>query len=144
MQACYLFGPQLTFTLACDVMIKKTIQEKLKKYSVSSGDSLLGFQIDIDHFLGSSDFFENVSVKKTADPECALLATCSVASGNINATEIGVELKEIWMNYLRYNHWEEHEIVMESNLVKLCFATLDEDEPSSLFVTGEISVSMSS
>ncbi len=34
--------------LACHKMIKKSIQEKLKKYYVSSGDNLPGFQIDIE------------------------------------------------------------------------------------------------
>ncbi len=121
-------------------MIEKTIDQKLQQHRISSGDNLLGFQMDVEAYLYDSGMFEEVDVKRTDDPRCALHATCSTAQADLPDKAIEAEMERIWSERLRYGHWEEHELKSTQTGVSFRFITTTSDEASALCVTGRIEV----
>src|SRR5690349_1333223 len=101
-------------------MISFIIKDKLSKHRVSSGDNLLGFEIDADHFLSESALLDSVIIKRSGDPRCALTVSCK----SVHAAEaVEAELESIWLNTLRYEHWEAHEVTRHQDSVSFAFIT---------------------
>lgn len=101
--------------------------------SVSSGDNLLGFVMDIEIHLESSGVFENVKVGSTEDLSCLINASCTV-SKKYSQIEVKNYFIDLWENQLRYQEFEKHQCKIEDKKVVLYFCTTN----SGLGVTGKI------
>lgn len=101
--------------------------------SVSSGDNLLGFVMDIEIHLESSGVFENVKVESAEDLSCLINASCTF-SKNHSQSEVKNYFIELWENQLRYQDFEKHKCEIEGKKVVLYFCTTN----SGLGVTGKI------
>ncbi len=99
----------------------------------NTGDNLLGFEIDMEHYLDDSDLFKSVSINRPDSNECMLQAICKVKS-NIEIEDLKKQIEMIWLNYLRYSEFEDHEIIADEKVIKLSFVTI----ASGLGVIGEI------
>jgi hypothetical protein len=122
--------------------INREISAVLKRRSVSSSANLAGFVIDARHFLEEAGPFASVEVRKTGDPHCAILITCSVADPSLPLTEIAAALERIWLKELAYfGGSERHKTEMKQDRIEMTF--MSEADPENLFVTGRIVVSAS-
>lgn len=101
--------------------------------SISSGDNLLGFVLDIEAHLEISDLFENVEVSSTDDINYLIEASCT-SSKNSDPSEIKDYLIDLWLNQLRYQELEKHHCKIENENVVLYFFT----SATGLGVTGRI------
>jgi hypothetical protein len=119
------------------------ITDSLNRSSLSTGSNLLGFDIDLFYYLQHNDQFLEVATNRTDDSRCVLLVTCK-ASNQFNTLEaVGDTLKQIWLNDLRYEHFQAYELIYEPDQVIFRFVTRSSDDKQSLCVTGKIIVEMS-
>ncbi len=122
-------------------MLSNAIEKLLSSAKPSSGDNLLGFEMDIVAYLeGEPVHFENVRAERTGNIRKAIVATAEVR--NAKPDGVAAVLEHIWLSKLRYRHWEQHEIVIDAFSVRLSFATTTGRSKSDLFVTGEIAISL--
>lgn len=114
----------------------KHARQVLRRHRASRGDNLFGFMEDVDHYLGQTDRFTRIDVRKTGNPHCAIKAIYQF-SKDANTEDIGRLLETVWVNDLRYGRYvtgdEWHEVNVETNRVTLAFVAV-----SGLCVTGEI------
>ena len=124
--------------------VSAAITEALARVPASTGDNLLGFQIDLDAYLSSDGVgMSNVEVTQSGDPRCALVATCVAAPG-LTAEDLSEVLVEVWLNKLSYNCWEVHEVIVSGREVRLCFVTVTGWAGGDICVTGEIKAEVAS
>jgi hypothetical protein len=97
-----------------------------------------GMLADFHHSVEQSPLLTRARVRKTGDPPCMIKATAQPASPTLSPPEIGVEVERIWMEELRYRHFEAHALVSSDEEVALEFVTVM--EPGGPHVTGRISV----
>ncbi len=122
-------------------MIANAIEKFLSSARLSSGDNLLGFEMDVVAYLESEIvLFENVHAERTGNNRKAIVVTAEVR--NSKPDEVAAELEHIWVTKLRYRHWEQHVIAVNPTSVRLSFATTTGRSTSDLLVTGEIVVSL--
>ena len=86
-------------------MIELIIQCVMESTSPSSGDNLMGFEIDAEHYFGSNEALVNATVSRTEDLSCMLEMRGEIASHISSLQHIGGVLNEIWRN-LAYAHCE--------------------------------------
>ncbi len=103
------------------------------KNGVSTGDNLLGFEIDIESYLEMSETFKGIRVSRTGDTNCLIVAKCKYAS-TTTPDEVAKELEEIWMDSLRYQEFEKHVCKIQERTVVFYFCTTSDH----LGVTGKI------
>lgn len=122
--------------------IEDEITACLRRTPASTGDNLLGFQIDFDMALiNEDDLFTDTSVRQTGDPRCALIGTCKLADP-ATPTEIVVKrLKEMWLAQMTYQHREMHLVEVSPEQISLRFVTTTGDTSSDICVTGKVIVS---
>jgi hypothetical protein len=102
----------------------------------SSGDNLVGMQIDFEHYLASSDLFVDIDVR--TDPESAgiLHASGKLLDPDLPVARLEGALIAIWQQYLRYRYFEAHEVTSTETATTLRFIT--QIEPAGFYVTGSI------
>lgn len=88
-----------------DRMIERTIQRVMESTAPSSGDDLLGFEIDADHFFGENEALVNATVSRTEDLSCMLELRGEVADHISSLQQLSGVLNEIWQS-LAYSHYE--------------------------------------
>lgn len=103
--------------------------------SPSDGPDLDGMSIDFDAYLFMAELFETVEVHKTGDPECKLIASCTV-NRRRTPTAVGEALVNIWQDKLRYHYCAAHRLRQDHLGVYLDVVTLTDD--GGIFVTGLI------
>jgi hypothetical protein len=103
--------------------------------SPSDGPNLDGMSIDFDAYLFMAELFGTVEVRKTGDPDCLLIASCTVNRGKA-PTAVGEALVNIWQDKLRYHYRAAHRLRQDDVGVYLDVATLTDD--GGIFVTGLI------
>jgi hypothetical protein len=104
----------------------------------SSGKDFKGMLADFHDSLERSDLLALRSVKKTGEPERMIEALCEPAAETLTIPEAIAEIERIWMNELRYQHYEAHSLSRRDYELSLEFVTLD--GPGSFYVTGQIAV----
>ena len=104
----------------------------------SSGDNLLGFELDMEHYLKTSNVITSVEIKRPSTDECMLAAECSLI-GDVDLIAAKEEVRRIWTDYLRYEDFESHYINECKDGFILWFVTY----APGLGVTGSISCSKS-
>src|SRR5262249_10119582 len=104
----------------------------------SSGIDLRGMIEDFHHAVDQSPLLTPRSVKKTGDPERMIEARCEPAAEALTIPEVIAEIERVWMEELRYRHFEAHAVIHHDHEVSLDFVTLLES--GSFYVTGRIAV----
>jgi hypothetical protein len=112
------------------------IHESLRLVPLSTGDNLLGFEIDLVQGLQRSGQFTGVTIKRSNQPSCKLVAAC--ATVNSDTASVTTSLQRIWKEQLCYEHFEAHDVQQTSSSVILRFVTRSGDQAGDLCVTGKI------
>lgn len=100
----------------------------------SSGDDLLGMEIDFDILLSDSELLTEVEVRKGDNVDEMIHATCNAAPG-VTAIEVEAELRRLWIERLRYGYLEAH-MVTRSTKVRLDAIT--QIAPGAFYVTATV------
>ncbi len=116
--------------------LEAAIHESLHLVPLSTGDNLLGFEIDLVQGLERSGQFTGVTIKRTDQRTCKLIATCTTT--NSDTATVATSLQRIWKEQLCYEHFEAHDVQQATNSVILRFVTRSGDHAEDLCVTGEI------
>lgn len=104
----------------------------------SSGDNLLGMEMDFFIRLGDLEEIDSdsVEVKRTGSAEC-LIRACRAASG-VSLGAAADDVRREWLLNLRYNHFEAHRVRTEPTSAALEFVT--QIGPGSFYVTGRVEI----
>lgn len=119
------------------VVIESVIEHVLTRSRPSSGDDLLGFEIDADALLGDSDLLRNGEVKRTGDPRCMLSISAELAPEASTLRQVEDVLWTVWRD-LQYDYFEATQLLLTQRAAELRFVTAIAD--NSFFVTGRIIV----
>jgi hypothetical protein len=103
----------------------------------SSGDNLLGMQMDFDAYLFMSEALDNVQVASTGDPE-NLLDVTAIARPGVGDDEIAEALVLVWTQDLRYGYAESH--VITQGLEGVILRAVTKIGPKGFYVTATVSV----
>jgi hypothetical protein len=76
----------------------------------NSGDDLLGFEIDMEHFLETDDAIEWAEVVRRGRADCMLEATCKFVNGT-SLEDAKRVIERIWDEDLRYSNYEVHKLI---------------------------------
>ncbi len=106
---------------------------KYLKNGISTGDNVLGFELDIEAYLDDSELIDSCTVSSNSEKECMIVAVCSYSQKHSEAS-VANNLKNIWMNCLRYQEFEKHSCEISKGKVVLHFCTVS----GPLGVTGKI------
>ncbi|GHJ43805.1 hypothetical protein Cs7R123_11470 [Catellatospora sp. TT07R-123] len=101
----------------------------------SDGDNLTGMSMDFDAYLFMSELFAHVEVRRTGDPDCLLVATCTAAPG-ATPTSVAEGLVDVWLRHLQYHHRSAHRLRQDAQKVYLDVVTLM--SAGGIYVTGLI------
>src|ERR1051326_3428490 len=83
------------------------IRKKIMSQSFPSrGADLAGMQADFDASLDASQLLTDIKVQKTGQPNCLIRAACKLQSDRCTVAEVVAEVERIWMEELRYRHFE--------------------------------------
>jgi hypothetical protein len=118
-------------------MIERIIQCVMESTSPSSGDNLMGFEIDADHYFGSNEAFTNATVSRTDDLPCMLEMRGEIAGHISSLQQIGGALNEIWQN-LVYAHCEASSCEWYKEAMIFRFVTVVSGD--AFYVTGKMVV----
>lgn len=112
----------------------------MKDGTPSSGDDLLGMEIDFDALLGELDELDadTVHVRRTEHAERLITATCSVAPG-VSLTAAVAAVRDLWTTRLRYQYIEANDVRVTDDSATLDFIT--QMGPGRLYVTGQVAIS---
>ena len=119
-------------------MIERTIKLVVEGVPPSSGNDLVGFSIDVDHFFSADELFDDVQVKQTDQPSELLRVRVKLVSRAIRMHEISASLCAIWSR-LGYPHFEASSVTRYREAVVMRFVTVMSGER--LAVTGTAIVS---
>ena len=97
--------------------------------------------VDFQRSLEQSSLLTRVRVKGTDDLGCMIEATCQPAVNTPTISEIIAEVERLWMEELRYQHFEAHALVRTDYNESLEFVT--ESGQGGFYVTGRIAVDIS-
>ena len=103
----------------------------------SSGDNLLGMQIDCDAYLEIEGVLDDVLVRPTADPANLLKGTARGRAG-VPVDRLAAELEWVWLFELRYRYLEALIVRAVEGTVSLDFVT--QIGPTGFYVTGAFDV----
>jgi hypothetical protein len=119
-------------------MFDAVIDQVLQAATVSSGDDLLGFQIDADVTMAEDELLEASSVTESGDPRCRLLMSATLSEQAGTLAQVQRVLQRIW-NQTAYSHFSAASIDLGAEHAQLRFVTA---APGlKLCVTGRISIS---
>lgn len=109
----------------------------------SSGDNLLGIEMDFHAFLHGADsearpVWRDLAVRRLEDHDWLIEAT---ARGDAaQAATIGARLVEIWESSLRYGHLEAHTLTTSPDRVVL--EAITQSGPGQMWVTARVIVTL--
>ena len=120
--------------------IEQVIDIALQTSTTSSGDNLLGFDLDMVAWLESeTDIVKFHDVVQTDDPRRLLVATCT-SPRTVPREQLLAEIEDVWQTKLRCRHWATHEFQLTDDEIRMRFVTTSSALPSALCVTSEIIV----
>lgn len=107
----------------------------------SSGDDLLGMEMDFYVRLGELDEIDenSVEVQRTEHAERLIRASCTPAT-DISPGKAIEAIRREWLTHLRYGYAEAHLAATSSHGATLHFVT--QIAPGGLYVTGQVEVQM--
>ena len=117
-------------------MIERVIKQVLAAAPLSTGDNLLGFEIDFAEFVGRR--FHDVSVRRTKDPAWVLDARAAPGKRISSLQDVSRRLQAVWAA-IAYPEFEASSCVWYREATVFRFVTAVSSE--GLCVTGRIVVS---
>ena len=117
-------------------MIEHIIRTVLAQTPPSSGDDLLGFQMDAEFEL-ENEVFSNSSVQRTGDPACLLHMEAELARDVGRVQQLHTAMWDLW-RVLRYPAFEASHVSFGSDAAVLRFITAVPE--ARLCVTGRLVV----
>jgi hypothetical protein len=105
----------------------------------SSGDDLLGMQVDFDMLLDRSEVLTDVQVHRGDDPTCLISGTCKAGAG-VSPSQVEAELRTLWVEHLRYRYSEAHIIRRTTGHVTLDAITRIAED--GFYVTATVTVKL--
>ena len=120
---------------------ERAFEQTLDSVRPSSGDDLLGMQIDFDAYLEDSDLLIDVYVRSTNNPKELIQAHCKRANSSIRIEALEAEIERIWSEQLRYRHYERHTLSRGEDEVRLNGLTVIDKRV--FFVSASIVVALS-
>ena len=118
-------------------MIERIIQHVVESTSPSSGDNLMGFEIDARHYFGWNEAFLNATVSRTEDLFCMFEMRGEMASHISSFQQLGGVLNEVWQN-LAYAHCECSSCEWYKDAMVFRFVTVISGD--AFYVTGKMIV----
>ena len=104
-------------------MIERVIADIAGRLAPSSGDSLTGFVIDADHFLGASEALQSVTVKRSTSPSSLIEVRADAARSIETVQELSRALTEAWQA-LSYPHFQASAVHFYKQATVLRFVTV--------------------
>ncbi len=120
--------------------IEADITRSLRKTPISSGENLLGFPIDVDHYLEDSGYFQDIHFEDSIDPRFAIIVRCRVSDPSAPMRDIARILENIWLEDLQYSYSKSHSMNISEKMVSLRFLTITGPSKNHLCVIGIIEV----
>ncbi|MCG8043912.1 MAG: hypothetical protein JAY72_21185 [Candidatus Thiodiazotropha endolucinida] len=114
-------------------MIEETINTVVSSLFPSSGDNLLGMDIDICHYFESNTKLKFISRRQTGDPGCMFVVHLEATEDAHDIADISSALEEVWDN-LAYSYFESRTIKKYKRKAVLRFVTVIDE--NSFYVTG--------
>jgi hypothetical protein len=105
----------------------------------SSGDNLLGMQMDFDAYLSMLEAIDggSISVERTDRPDRLLRVSCRAAD-KVSLAVAAQFVVDTWKSRLRYAYLEQHQLVEAEGVAVLDFVT--QMGPGRLYVTGRVEI----
>lgn len=118
-----------------------TVTDWLQSATPSTGDNLLGFDIDLFYALMKSTYFSHITTRRTGDPRAMIVATCRLKPKCRATITLPDDLIALWENDIGYRAAKAYDVQCDGKKLFLHFATLMGFAPTDLCVTGRIVVS---
>jgi hypothetical protein len=80
-------------------MFDAVIQTVLSQGQPSSGDNLLGFSIDADHYVAEGGALVNVDVRRSDRPDCLIDVRATVADHVQTLQDVALALRGAWVEW---------------------------------------------
>lgn len=105
----------------------------------SSGDNLLGMEMDFFVYLGLLDALDasSVSVRRTPYPETLIRADCAARPGT-SVEQAADAVRQTWQEHLGYSFQKAHHLQVSGAEGLLRFVT--QIGPAGFYVTGQVVV----
>ena len=116
-------------------MIESVIQNLMASHSPSSGQNLLGFEFDADHYFGSNEIFADAKVVPYDNPLCMFELRGQILEQISSIQHLHTKLDEVWQK-LAYSHFQATSLKFFREATELRFVTLISND--SFYVTGKM------
>jgi hypothetical protein len=110
----------------------------LSHYHSLPAQELTEFLADLQRSLQNSPKLALLFARQTDEPERLIDLLCEPASDTLTIAEVSAELERLWLEELRYPHFEAHAVSQEGFDLTLEFVTVT--GPGGFAVTGAITV----
>jgi hypothetical protein len=120
--------------------LREAVEVAMASGAPSSGDNLLGMEMDFVARLSGLDELDSKSVKvrRTGSTEELIIATCRCAEG-VPLAVAGNAVRTVWLDDLRYSEFEAHSLAISDGVAELRFVT-QMSRGGGLYVTGVVEV----
>ncbi len=94
--------------------------------SLPSSSNLSAFALDVEYYLEQTGMFSQIRLKKTGEPERALLVTCTISDPAASQSSMVEILKQIWVQApLGYGgEYDVYDIQQSPDTVQMDFVTV--------------------
>jgi hypothetical protein len=124
-----------TSGMGLSMLFDTTLERAVTTLPQSSGDDLLGFQIDADAALGEEDLLREATVRRTEDPRCRLVIEGVLSDQAGTLAQVEDALWRIWRS-IAYEEFQATSLKRGPAAAELRFVTA----ATGLCVTGVIRV----
>lgn len=130
-----------THDLSSNERFERIVTDWLQSATPSSGDNLLGFDIDLFYALMKSMCFSHITTRRTGDPRAMIVATCRLKPKYRATITLPDALITLWENDIGYRTAKAYDVQYDGKKLFFRFATRMGFAPTDLCVTGSIIVS---
>ena len=117
-----------------------SVTDALRAATHSSGDNLLGFDIDLCYALMKATYFSHIKTQLTGDARSMIIATCRLKPKYKKALAFPNILITLWQEEVAYAAFNAYEVQRNGSILTLRFVTLSGPTSTDLCVTGSIAV----
>lgn len=118
-------------------LIDRVIQSVVESHSPSSGNNLLGFEFDAEHYFGYNEIFADTKVVPYDNPLCMFELRGQISEQVPSIQHLQSRLVEIWQ-ILAYKYFQATSIEFFKETVVVHFVTVISSER--FYVTGKMVV----
>jgi hypothetical protein len=130
-----------THDLSSHERFERIVTDWLQSATPSSGDNLLGFDLDLFYALMKSTYFSHITTRQTGDPRAMIVAICRLRPKCRATITLPDDLITLWENDIGYRAAKAYDVQYDGKKLFFRFATRMGFAPTDLCVTGSIVVS---